>query len=631
MGLVEKIKNILKIILNYLKSLLVAIFGFFFDLFNNGKTSNELKPKKLDYIKNDDKTIYNNLDISGYDEEPNSRGINNNINFSITDIVLEELIIKRFCEELEIEKNDLTELEKDYVESLKEKITPIIKSNLDNKIITNENDLTHEIKKLVVEELEYQFKLEQKNELPPEKVIITPILKRRKEREETTSNSVSLSNKVSFIETKRKLVALTNDKINSPISSNNDEIDIITNIPINNSEKLDVDYIETLFPTTLDDSNWLTNEYSKKTTSIQENSSITSETSNNYFDIAPPLNNSLTGSTLLENVDLNHEKEEPQTILEEKVEEIERLEEFQKLNDEYQDYNYKKLDEYIQNTTSIFEQESKKEELEDKNYDVLEKQIDTLLNEINKLKLKKLSPTAKKKLLLQENKLLQLKANLNSQKLKDIELEEANLEAAVLNEDLNLLEKELEALHIDDKLDLQNFYINNLEELDMMTTLKAKKIEKELLKIKLKKAIHALEIPSLLALPFIRNKYFMFFTGGLFVNRHLKFFDAILKRKSIQYDPEDLTQIKTGSDAFLNALFLSKQNIEYLETLEMDAFKKYPELRLDADYIIHLNMLKSKLLKQQEKLLKKENMIKKHNIKLNKRIRKLKKKENQDV
>lgn len=606
----------------------MEVFGFFFDLFNNVKASNELKSKKLDDIKEDDKTSYNSSDISGYNEEPNSRIINNNINFSITDTTLEELIIKRFCEELEIEEKDLTKNEKEYIISLKEKITPIIKSDLDKNTLTNKDDLNIEIKKLVVNELEYQFKLEQKNELPLEKIIITPIIRRKKEREKNISNSVSSFNKNTFLETKKNLVTLdnkVNDVINIPVSNINDKLDINTSIPENNDEKLKANDVETLFPTNLDSSDDLTNDYPEKTTSIKNNSS-TFETSNNYFDVTPPLENTLTENTILENIDTNQIKEEPQTILEE----IEQLEEVQELNDEYQDYNYKKLDEYIQNTTSLFEQESKKEELEDKNYDALEKQIDTLLNEINKLKLKNLSPTAKKKLLLQENKLLQLKDNLNLQKQKDIELEEANLEASILNEDLNALEKELESLHIEDKLDLQNFYINSLEELDMLTIDKAKKIEKELLKIKLKKAIHALEIPSLLALPFIRNKYFMFFTGGLFVNRHLKFFDAILKRKSIQYDAEDLSQIKTGSDAFLNALLISKQNIEYLENLEIEAFKKYPELRLDADYIIHLNMLKSKLLKQQEKLLKKEAMIKKHNIRLNKRIRKLKKKENQN-
>lgn len=611
----------------------MAVFGFFFDLFNNGKTSNELKSQKLDNIVKADKTSYNSPDISGYNEEPNSRIINNNINFSITDITLEELIIKRFCEELEIEEKDLNKNEKEYIESLKEKIIPIIKSDLDKNIITKENDLTLEIKKLVVNELEYQFKLEQKMELPLEKVIITPIIKRKKEKERTISNSVPPFNKNTFLETKKNLVILdnkANEVINIPVSNTNDKLNINTNISNSNAENLKSDYIETLFPTNLNSSDNLANESPKKTTNIQENSSITPETPNNYFDITPPLNNISTENAPLENEAVNQMEVEPKISLEEKVEEIETLEEVQELNDEYQDYSYKKLDEYIQKTTLLFEQEVKKEELEDKNYDVLESQINALLNEINKLKLKNLSPTAKKKLLLQENELLQLKDNLNSQKQKDIELEEANLEAPILSEDLNALEKELESLHIEDKLDLQNFYINSLEELDMLTIDKAKKIEKELLKIKLKKAIHALEIPSLLALPFIRSKYFMFFTGGLFVNRHLKFFDAILKRKSIQYELEDLAQIKIGSDAFLDALLISKQNIEYLEALEIEAFKKYPELRLDADYIIHLNMLKSKLLKQQEKLLKKEAMIKKHNIRLNKRIRKLKKKENQN-
>ena len=75
-------------------------------------------------------------------------------------------------------------------------------------------------------------------------------------------------------------------------------------------------------------------------------------------------------------------------------------------------------------------------------------------------------------------------------------------------------------------------------------------------------------------------------------------------------------------------LYLNK--ISYLNYLESEALKKYPELKYDVDYLINLNSLKSKLLRQQERLLKKEKMIKKHNLKLKNKIRKLNKKENQN-
>ena len=122
----------------------------------------------------------------------------------------------------------------------------------------------------------------------------------------------------------------------------------------------------------------------------------------------------------------------------------------------------------------------------------------------------------------------------------------------------------------------------------------------------------------------------MFFTVGLLVNIHLKFFDAILKRKSVDFEPEDISQIKSGSVALESSLFMFQQNIHYLNYLESEAFKKYPELKYDVDYLINLNNLKSKLLRQQERLLKKEKMSEKNNLKLKKKIRKLKKKENQN-
>lgn len=635
--ILKKVKHIIEIILNYLKLLLTLVFEFFLDLFNNGKSNNnELKSIKLDgTTNNDNKVDKNTVETTGHDESPSTLTINNSDSFIITNDMLEKLILERFCQELEIKEEDLTEKENEYLKTLNKKIIPILKNDLDNKIITTKDSLNEKIKKLVIEELEIQFKFEQSQELPEEKKIITPIIIRKSTEDNIIPNTKTdfNVNGTTFLKRKKNSIAVQKKPekiVNIPTNNIIGEIPpIVPDISDKTEEIIMEENIEPLFSPSLDDDYSGVVEHVIDTpTSLEEDKIIISETLSESTSDLPILDTSLS----LENTP------QPESFSPTAPDNFLTIPEQPNKNptdnkelDVYQSYDSDKLDKYIQNITWQCSQEEKKEELEDKNYEVLENQINSLLNQINSLKFKNLSPEAKKKLMIQENKLLQLKNNLNSQKQKDIELEEANLEASIINEDLEMLEKELEKLHIDDKLDLQLFMLNSLEELDNLTIEKAKVIEKELLKIKLKKAMHALEIPSLLALPFIHNKYFMFFTGGLLVNRHLKFFDAILKRKSIEYEPEELSHIKTGLTSFEEAVLMAKQNIDYLETLEMEALKKHPELMLDADFIIQINQLKTKLLQQQEKLLKKENMIKKHNLKLNKKIRKLKKKENQKI
>jgi len=615
----EKLKLILNVILNYLKSLLIAVFGFFFDMFNN-KNNAELKPIKLEKLKNDSSITNKDSDISGHNEEPNSKTISNFEYFNIPDIELEKRVLIRFCKELEIEDDNLSETEKEFIKISNKKIIPMLQNDINKRLINNEDVLEKEIKKLVITELEYQFNLEQNIDYPTEKSIVTPLVI-KKDSEKNTINTY-----MSFVETKKIVVTLKKEsKINIEIPSNN----IIGTLPpINNDNladaksNLNIEAIETL----------------QNSDSSVELFSLSNDSEPNIEDISSSVYNEETIDVSSDKItyDQNNSSEQDSSIIDTNnylpnpKQQIELLEENKNTSeDTYQEYNYKKMDDYIQKIVIIYNEEVKKEELEDKNYNLLENQIDALLNEISKLKLLNLKPILKTKLINQENSLVKLKKNLKLQKQKDINLEEANLDASILNEDLMALENELKKLHMEDKIDLQNFMINNLEELDNMTFDKAKKIEKELLKIKLKKALHALEIPSLLALPFIRNKYFMFFTGGLFANRHLRFFDAILKRKSTNFEIEELSHIKTGANAFDDAIIISKQNIEYLEYLEIEAFKKHPELRFDADYIIYLNKLKNKLLKQQERLLKKESIFQKHNLKLKRKIRKLKKKENQ--
>ncbi len=641
----DKLKNVLKTILKYLKAIIVSFFGFFFDSFSNKSTSKG-KIKRENNIKSQKKYDNKTIESSGYMEEPTSRTINDNLNFNISNEELEFLALTRFCKELELKEIDLTNTQKEYIKSLNEKIIPIIQHDITKQYISNSNDLNEEIKKLVIYELEYQFKLEQNNELPTSKIIITPLLSKKNNKE------TNLNTKETFLASKRNDVK-SETKNTEFIISNNKDLDKssdINNYMINQSfnnsndtltDVLKIEQIDTLF---LENHKSDVPNYNKinessiyiKMSEIKSESNVCTPHSNNE-DVSLTSYEETDNKTTdaIQNPEIGLYETDVNKKLEEKYEKSDKLpneliESKSENKNDMEQYDYYKIDLLISNAIILYDEEVKKQEFEDKNYDLIQKQLDYLLNEINKLKLKNLNPIQKEKLVIQENKVLALRNNLLVQKQKDISLEQNLLDASILIDDLNSLEEHLQKLHIEDKLDLQEYMLKSLEELDNLTIDKAKKIEKELLKIKLKKALHSLEIPTLLSLPFIRNKYFMFFSGGLLVNRHLKFFDAILKRKSVDFEPEDISQIKSGSVALESSLFMFQQNIQYLNYLESEAFKKYPELKYDVDYLINLNSLKSKLLKQQERLLKKEKMIKKHNLKLKKKIRKLNKKENQN-
>lgn len=638
--IINKLKHILEIILNFLKSLIASLFNFFFDLFKNGQDNNkELKSQKLDNIKDNKKNISNDAGI----EDPSILSKIPDSIFIVTSIELEKLISNIFCEELELKENDLTKKELDYIKLLNEEIFPLIQENINNKSINNKDVLESKVKIIVIDKLENQYKLENSKSLQPEKIIITPlIMKKSKE------NNNSLNNKDTFISNK----ILKNKE--------NNERNIFPNAPLNNivndfeksnipSEKLEsekVEYIDTLFNEDLNinDNSKTYNDFSNSDT-IPKTKDIINDIPNISNDtiIKENSNNNDESNEFKDQLekpnDLPTNKVNDNSFTKEDIKQENSLKEENKAVEEkiltqpeiYENYDYEKIDNLILNISYQCKEEIKKEEFEDKNYEELEKRINYLLEEINKLKLKKLSNEYKNKLAREENKLMQLKSDLLFQKQKDITLERNMLNEIILNEDLVALEENLQNLHMEDKHDLQNLNLNNLEELNYMPFDKAKKLEKELLKLKLKKALNSLEMPFLLSLPFLRNKYFRYFTSGLLVNRHLKLFDAVLKRKEIEFEPVEISHIKTGINAFNDSLETSKQNIEYLNYLEEEAFRKYPELRLDVSYLLPLNSLKTKLLKQQERLIKKEEKLEKYNLKLNRKIRKLQKKKNQNI
>ena len=144
-----KLKKFLKIVLKYLKAIIVAFFGFFFDSFSNKSTSKG-KIKRENNIKSQKKSDNKTIESSCHTEEPTSRTINDNLNFNISNEELEFLALTRFCKELELKEIDLTNTQKEYIKSLNEKIIPIIQHDITKQYISNSNDLNEEIKKLVI-------------------------------------------------------------------------------------------------------------------------------------------------------------------------------------------------------------------------------------------------------------------------------------------------------------------------------------------------------------------------------------------------------------------------------------------------------------------------------------------------
>ena len=134
-----------------------------------------------------------------------------------------------------------------------------------------------------------------------------------------------------------------------------------------------------------------------------------------------------------------------------------------------------------------------------------------------------------------------------------------------------------------------------------------------------------LELPTLLALPFVRNKYFLYFTAGMLINNHFDFISAIFRRKEKRYEAIDLTPIKNGKNALEESLDITYRNIMYLDMLEEEVLAKYPNLVNDKEFTAYIEKIRTKLNKNYERLEKKQKMVEKYIYKVNKKNKVLKK------
>lgn len=283
-------------------------------------------------------------------------------------------------------------------------------------------------------------------------------------------------------------------------------------------------------------------------------------------------------------------------------------------------------------TTALLDEgveELAKEDFEERDYDKIERQINKMLDDITNTYLKyekTLTPKQKEKLKKEEEKLRRAKDNLYLQKDKDIEVERKHLNDDILEIEKQGLQDELKKIHQQNEQEASPELFRRMETLEGLTKEQVANMDKRILLSRFRKANLILEMSSILALPFVRNKYFFAFTAGLIVDNHFNFINAFFRRKINRYEPADLEAIKKGQDALNSALDVTYKNLVELDYLEQQALSRYPELIYDPRYVSQITSLRTNLTKKYNKLMKKNNTMEKYRLKTKKHLKTLKKK-----
>lgn len=604
--LLNTLKNFFKWLFRWLKYIIIIIIGSIYSLFKKEETPKIEKIKKeLKPIKKENR---NNI-IKLPNENPNSL-IQNSI-FKPTKEILKEKILIFYCKEKNIKKYELEKQDEKIIEYLKEKLIPILEKEILKKYIETKELLEEQIKKLGTDEL---LVLEEKKKIP------TLLINERLEKQNENSSNLVFSNPT-YQSYKEKIIPQQIEKATSISAENlkpktNQETSTINMNPFNPSLNL----IETLVQTTplIISTAILKEELEKPQSDIKQSNEEIKEYTLEAMDSKEKVK------------EIQEEKNET-SLKEEKQENKQEKAEEKQDEKKPEEVKFISINLYpIENETKRLELEQseleEKRDFEDKNYDELLLRVENLLKEIEKMKTLNLKPEDKKQVLANESKLKNLQNNIENKKAIDLEAEKTLLEENIMEEEITGLLENLKKLHLEHQIDLNEHLINKAEELENLSKEKVEKIEKELIKIKLKKASRSLELPSLILLPFIRNRYFCIFTAAIFVNNHLNILNNFLKHKSVPYTPPLLEHIKKGSDSLEEALNLTITNLSFLNYLEQNILSKYPELPLDEEYLLYINKLRYSLLKNEEKLLKKKQTIEKYNLKYQIKIRKLKKK-----
>ncbi len=335
-----------------------------------------------------------------------------------------------------------------------------------------------------------------------------------------------------------------------------------------------------------------------------------------------------------ENKEVEEEIEEKEGI-EEKIEEEAKEEQKEEESikeeikrDYFIDMKINRLNNKAYDAMEDAKKESEKSDFFDKDYDAEEQKIDDLLDKIENARLKygkKLTPEQEKRLKKQEDKLRDTKDKLKKSKDRDIAFEKSELESTIKEVEINGLQREIKKMDLEYKAETNDNLLKKMDKLEGMTKEQVASIDRKILMSRYNKASFLLEMSSLLAFPFIRNKYFRLFTIGLVVDNHLGFAHAFLNRKANRYQPVDLEGIKKGQDALDNAIDLAYKDLVQLDYIEEQALSKHPELADDPAYQASITRVRNNLVNQFNKLQHKQDVMEKYSKKGVKQKKTLKK------
>lgn len=582
--------------------------------------------------------------------------------FTITNEMLDRIIDAYIeeKEEVKVLKFD-KDLKEDYKDWKKEVIVPQIRLEFEKKYIKDSDTLSNSVVKILEVELEkQQKKLDKEKEKLIEKKPLTKKDKKDKEtiivdfkRELLPEKKLETIEKV--VEEEKIDVTVREEVISTPVitETKKDEIklkDEINNIllssalVVSNVEKVLVEKkIKETRETKKDD---ITNETPKPEEVVEK---ITNDTpkvvevveeitkeKEEVVSTPTPIVEEVKKEEIKVVVDKSDNIDKIDEILEEIVEiQVKEIEvDNKKVQQEeivIKEINLPNIEVNEDFITSKVKDESYKEDIEDRDYDSLENKIDAALEKIEMFIIMnegKLTKNQLEQLNKEKEKLELTKEKINKQRELDIEVERKEIEGNIQRSEIDGLHDALARMELENKLKMNEYLIKNLEELEMMSAVRAREIEKQLLKLKLKQACRALSIPSLVALPFIRNKYFFFFTISMLVNRNLGFIGDVFRRHTREKQEEELNNLITGKDALNEAINTMRENIDYLNVLEEQAMMRYPELIRDSEYLHYLNSLKHKLNANYQRLTRRQNTIDRLIVRSKKNIKVLKRKKN---
>ncbi len=248
---------------------------------------------------------------------------------------------------------------------------------------------------------------------------------------------------------------------------------------------------------------------------------------------------------------------------------------------------------------------------------MIENIIEEKIIKLEDLLEKPLSDEQRIKITKELDKLKTMQEEVDSHKKSDIEELRLSLEETIPIDEIEYINQKLKKFTNEEELVYKSLENKSKQELE--------KLEQIIIKDSFKKTSKMLEIPLYLSFPFIKNKYFRKFVGGLFIFRSFTMIKNLIFGVRNPYADIDLLSIQRGSDALTKSISITENNIASFQELKEAILLKYPQLQYDIDFMNDLNTTEENLYKNYEKLLKKDKVVKKYFNKSKILIRKRKK------